>query len=232
MAWLWNSQSIKYRKNGATKSLIHLSDPINDLNPSLRDKVKYLCVYKKGVTSTASNMYKIPMFEEESTRGDWYLATRSDMRVRLNGKTYVPFLNAGIIRLIFNISCSVLENNQYQTWLQCNVNIKDNGCWLPIKLPAQTKIVVQCVLDRGHVQTSYFTIPAGGFSNINNPSVYFSWCIRDVTGKEDVYSSNYRIVMYVATDVFNSRGFSKTIFDKSNSPKGDFTEIVRLSDFD
>lgn len=231
MAWLWNSQSIKYRKNGATKSLIHLSDPVNDLDSNIRDEVKYLCVYKKGVTSTASNMYKIPMIEE-TRNGDWYLAIRSDMRVRLNGKTYIPFLNAGIIRLSFNISFDVIHSDSYQTWLGCQVSLNSNGCWLPIRLPAETIIGVQCVLDRGTVKSNYFTIPAGNFSNINNSDVFFSWCTRDITGKENVYSSNYRIVMYVATGTYNSKSFSKTIFDKSDSPKGDFTEIVRLSDFD
>lgn len=206
MAWLWNNNSLKYRKNGSTKSLIYLQDYVNDINPSyISSSVRsnFLGINKGG------SIIKVPLIKTGNiTSGSPYYPWRDcNINVFHNGAQCKPMLNKSAV--FFNISGSSSTHSTSQYGMQATQYVSVSYSVLT-KLPVfvTVKLTIRDNLS-GNSTTKTNTLKAGGFTSSVSDS-----CSYDFYGPSGPSGTiSFTVTVSLQTGYYNNIGYSGTVFN-------------------
>lgn len=206
MAWLWNTNSIKYRKNGSTKSLIRVSNPTSD---TLKTPTKYLCVRKDGET------VKIPMVATSSlSSSTWSDAPwlAGEVCLITGGVKYRAMGNCVNIRINCTVSLRTESwSSGYEGGLRGTFSVTVKSMQCTAKLPA--KLVITGTVGAGSkTATNTWTLPANSLESTNSGSASVTWGIGGTT---ESLGPNHTLRLTFKTDTYNSKSFSGTVFSKT-----------------
>lgn len=206
MAWLWNQNSLKYRKNGSNKSLIYLQDYVNDINPNYIPssvRSKYLAV------RNSSGTVKVPLIQTSQIgSGTPYNPYRDcDINVFHNGAKCKPMLNKSALFFKINTQRSETVSTYYNTQV---IEVEFSFSLLT-KLPVSVVATVEI-----NSKKTNFEIPAGSFTKSGKASATFE--IRKIFPAGDL-NSTYTYKVSFATGTYQGINFSGTVFSRSQKFK-------------